>query len=368
MSGTKTGHADYILFSVIGILVFVGIIILASISAHTSQEKFNSPNFYLFRYLLFGLLPGILFGFIAYKISLVRWRKWTPVLLLINLLLMVLVFLPIVGIKLGGSSRWINLGVTSLQPSEFLKLTFILYLANWLPSLKEKGKKNISKILIGFLIITGLITFFLVMQPDISTLGIILACGVLIYFAAGTPVKHTIGIVLGGMAVLAILIKMAPYRLERILVFLKPDVDPMGMSYQVKQALIAVGSGGLWGRGLGMSLQKFGFLPQPMSDSIFAVFSEEMGFIGGLILLLLFLIFTWRGFKISKETTDNFYRLACLGITFWIAIQAFVNMGAAVAILPLIGIPLPFLSYGGSALAAELIGVGILLNISKHHT
>src|SRR3989344_5293347 len=201
MRETKIGHPDYILFSVTLILIFLGIIILASVSAHTSQEKFNSPNFYLFRYLLFGLLPGILFGFIAYKISWARWRKLTPILLSINLLMLALVFFPIVGIKLGGASRWINLGVTSLQPSEFLKLTFILYLANWLPSLKEKHKKNISNTLLGFLMVAGLIAFFLIMQPDISTLGLILACGILIYFVAGTPLRHTMGIIFGGVAI-----------------------------------------------------------------------------------------------------------------------------------------------------------------------
>ena len=366
MRETKTGHPDYVLFSVVIVLIFLGIIILASVSAHISEGKFNSPNFYTSRYLLFGILPGFLAGFIAYKISLGVWRKWVPILLLVNLTIMALVFFPIIGIKLGGASRWINLGFTSFQPSEFLKLTFILYLANWLPSLKEKNKKNISKTLIGFLIVAGLIALFLILQPDISTLGIILSCGILIYFIAGTPIKHTLGIIFGGVAILAFLIKIAPYRLERILVFLRPDIDPMGMSYQVKQALIAVGSGGIWGKGLGMSLQKFGFLPQPMSASIFALFSEETGFICALILLLLFLIFVWRGLSISRGTSDNFYRLASIGITFWIVIQAFVNMGATVSILPLTGIPLPFISYGGSALTAELIGVGILLNISKH--
>ncbi|MBI2041915.1 MAG: putative lipid II flippase FtsW [Candidatus Nealsonbacteria bacterium] len=366
MNQARKGHPDYILSSVVVILILLGIVILASVSAPISQDKFGSPNFYLLRYLLFGMLPGIFLGFMAYKFSLAIWKKLSAMLLMANLFLMALVFLPGVGIQHGGAARWINLGFTSLQPSEFLKLTFILYLANWLPSLKEKHRKNFSKTLAGFLTIAGLVTLFLALQKDVSTLGIIITSGILIYFMSGTPVKHTLGIIAGGLSMLAFLIKIEPYRLERIRVFLNPAINPMETGYQIKQALIAIGSGGILGKGLGMSLQKLGFLPEPMSDSIFAIFSEEAGFIGGLVVIALFLIFAWRGFKVVKVARDNFYKLASLGITFWITIQAFINIGATIGILPLTGIPLPFISYGGSAAVAELIGIGILLNISKH--
>lgn len=366
MKETKKGRPDYILFSAVVILILLGIVILASVSAPISQGRFGYPSFYLFRHLLFGILPGILLGFAAYKISLALWKKWSAFFLLINLFLMAVVFIPGVGITLKGATRWIDLGFTSLQPSEFLKLTFILYLANWLPFLKESGRKNLFKTLTGFLIIAGLVSFFLYLQKDVGTLVIIVACGILIYFMSGTPIRHSLVIILGGMATLALLIKIEPYRLERIKVFLKPDIDPMGISYQIKQALIAVGSGGILGKGLGMSLQKFGFLPQPMSDSIFAVFAEETGFIGALVVVLLFLIFAWRGLKIFRKITNSFCQLACLGITSWITLQALVNIGATIGILPLAGIPLPFISYGGSAFTAELIGVGLLLNISKN--
>ncbi len=161
--------------------------------------------------------------------------------------------------------------------------------------------------------------------------------------------------------------QLAPYRVNRLLVFFNPGIDPMGIGYQLKQSLIAVGSGGITGVGLGMSIQKLGFLPQPISDSIFAVFSEEAGFVGSLFLIFLFLIFLWRGLKIAKETGNRFCQLTALGITSWIVIQAFVNIGAMIGILPLTGIPLPFIGYGGSALVTTLIGAGILLNISKNH-
>ena len=348
---------DYILLAAVITLILLGVVILTSVSAALSQEKFGFATFYLFRHIIFGLLIGLLLAFGAFKISLSRLKKWSPALLLMNLFLLVLVFVPQIGITAGGASRWINLGFTSFQPSEFLKLTFILYLAFWLSSLLSKP----STTLIAFVVIIGLISNLLILQPDFSTLGIVLICALAMYFLAGTSFKHNFLIVSAGIIALAALIKFAPYRFERLLVFLKPEIDPMGIGYQIKQALIAIGSGGISGRGLSMG----GFLPQPMADSIFACFAEQWGFIGSLLLIVLFLVFAWRGFDISKKTQDKFYQLTAVGITCWISLQAFVNIGSMVGILPLTGIPLPFISYGGSALVAELVGVGILLNISK---
>lgn len=356
---------DYILLSVVGILILLGIVTLTGVSAVLSQEKFGSSTFFLSHHLLFGLLPGIALGFLAFRISLAFFKKWAPVLVLANLFLMVLVFVPKIGMSFGGASRWINLGIISFQPSEFLKLSFILYLAAWLNTLKIKAK-NLSNTLIAFLIILGVISLLLILQPDISTLAIIVISGVFMYFSAGTLFRHNFLIGAAAIAGLLLLVKISSYRLDRFLVFLKPELDPMGISYQIKQALIAVGSGGIWGRGLGTSALRFIFLPQPMADSIFAIFSEEIGFIGSVILILLFLIFAWQGFKIAKKSRNGFYKFSAVGISSWITLQALINIGAMVGVLPLTGIPLPFISYGGSAMIAELIGVGILLNISKH--
>jgi cell division protein FtsW len=247
-------------------------------------------------------------------------------------------------------------------------------LAAWLASrTPQQGKfnarqseKNFSQTLLAFLILIGFISGLLILQSDASTLGIIILVGILMYFSSGTPFWHVILITLIGIGGFISAIRLTPYRMKRLMVFLNPETDPLGTGYQIKQALIAVGSGGIFGLGLGMSRQKFGFLPHAMSDSIFAIFSEETGFLGAVILISLFLIFLWRGFKISKKTEDKFSQLTALGISFWIILQAFVNIGAMIGILPLSGIPLPFVSYGGSALIAELIGVGILLNISKN--
>jgi len=358
--------SDYFLIGAVTCLVLLGVLIITSVTTAIAQQKFGSPTFYLWRHLIYGLIPGIILGIIAYKIPLGIFRKWIPLLLLANLFLMVLVFVPGIGMKLGNAQSWLNLRFTSFQPSEPLKLIFILYLASWLAARTGKTKNEFSGTLAAFMAIIGIITLLLALQPDIGTLGVIVATGFLMYFMAGTPLKHVAMIFWGGLAGLAVLIKIAPYRLSRLSVLFNLDKDPMGLGYQIKQALIAVGSGGIFGTGLSMSIQKFGYLPEPMADSIFAIFAEETGLIGSLIIVSLFLIITWLGFKIAQNAKNNFESLAALGIISWLSIQAFINIGAMLKILPLTGVPLPFISYGGSALVTELIGIGILLNISKH--
>jgi len=379
-------HPDYILIGVVVILIILGILILASVSAPLSQQRFGNTYYFLNHQLLFGLLLGILLAFLVFKIRLDFFKKWASPLLLINLILLAMVFLPKIGYSAGGAARWLSLGPISFQPSEFLKLTSILYFAAWLTSrtgakkfgggrtekgynpptaLPPKAGPSFGQTFVAFLIVIGLISSLLIFQPDISTLGIIVLVATLMYFLAETPLWHSILFVLLGAGGLLTLIKLAPYRAARLLVFLKPEIDPMGIGYQIKQALIAVGSGGISGLGLGMSQQRLGFLPQSISDSIFAILAEETGFIGCLILIFLFLIFLWRGFEIAKVSQNKFSQLAALGITSWITLQALTNIGSMIGILPLTGIPLPFISYGGSALVSELAGVGILLNISK---
>jgi len=379
MAGKK--HSDITLIVICSILIVLGILILSSVSATFSLEKFGSPFYFLSHQIFFGLIPGLILAFLISKIKISFLKKWSPLLLLLNLGLLGMVFLPKVGVSTGGATRWVNLKIISLQPAEFLKLTFVIYLAAWLASktqpgqVSKKGFKHKEASadsfssgsgLIAFLVLLILISIFLILQPNISTLGVIVLVGILMYFSAGTPLWHSILIVLIASGGLLILLKTASYRTNRLLIFLNPELDPMGIGYQIKQALIGIGSGGLFGLGLGMSRQKFGFLPQPMADTIFAILAEELGFIGGLILIFLFLIFLWRGIKIAKNSPDKFSQLLALGISSWICLQAFINIGAMMRILPPTGIPLPFISYGGSHLIAELMGVGILLNLSKN--
>jgi len=360
-------RSDYFLISAVACLVLLGILIITSVTSAIAQQKFGSPTFYLWRHIIYGLIPGLMLGILAYKIPIGRFKKWIPLALLFNLFLMVLVFVPGIGMELGNARSWLNLRFTSLQPSEPLKLIFILYLASWLAARTGKSKNEFSATLAAFIAIIGIVALLLASQPDVGTLGIIVATGFLMYFLAGTPLKYVTIVFLGGLACFGALIKIAPYRLNRFLVLFGPDKDPMGVGWQIKQALIAVGSGGIFGTGLGMSVQKFGYLPEPMADSIFACFAEETGLIGSLMVVSLFLIITWLGFKIAQNAKNNFEKLTALGIISWLSIQAFINIGAMLRILPITGVPLPFVSYGGSAIVAELIGVGILLNISKNN-
>lgn len=368
----NTRKPDLVLAITIVILVFLGILVLASVSAAFSRQKTGSTLFFLNHQLLFGLLPGLVLGGIASVLPLKLLKEKSPLFLLVSLVIMGAVFLPFIGGAAGGASRWIFLGPFSFQPSELLKLAFVVYLAAWLDSRTEKrntGKgKNpeLWQTLVPFLAILGTVTGLLILQRDLGTLIVLTLIAGIMYFSAKTPISHILG--LGGLGIAGLLafIAVAPYRMERIRVFLDPSLDPLGSGYQIKQALIAIGSGGVVGRGLGLSVQKFGFLPQPMSDSIFAVFAEEAGFIGATLLVLLFLTFALRGFFVASKIEDRFPKLLAIGVVSWISVQAFMNIGALTGILPLTGIPLPFLSYGGSALVCELIAMGLLLNASKH--
>ncbi len=374
-----TSHRpDYFLVGTLAILIVFGILILGSVSPAFSLENTGKTSYFLIHQVM-GLLIGLALALTVFFLPISLFKKYAHIALLINLVLMVAVFLPKIGYSFGGASRWINLGFVSFQPSEMLKLTFILYLAAWLserlknrkPSFKKNKRPGsnvaiLKNTLTPFLITIGLISVLLTFQSDASTLGVIFIIGMGMYFIANTPLWHTLLLVFMGGVGLISLIKIAPYRLSRLFIFLNPEADPMGKGYQIKQALISVGSGSIFGVGLGMSKQKFGFLPQSMGDSIFAVFAEETGLMGSLVIIFLFMFFAFRGWKIIKNSDDQFFKLAASGIILWITIQAFVNIGAMIGILPLTGIPLPFISYGSSALISELIGIGILLNISKY--
>ncbi len=370
-------HPDYYFFINAGLLVFFGSLFMATLSAPESLEAFGNTNYYFFHQLTrVGI--GIFLGFIAFKIPLEFLRKIAFLLLLSNIILLVAVFAPHVGTEFLGAKRWVSVGNNSFQPSEFLKISAILYLSAWLAGrVKTEQKKDFLSfmkktyhgfinVFMPFLIFLGLIVVMLYLQKDISTLGIIGITLITIYFASGTNPWHTLITFLVGISSMALFIKIEPYRIHRLTVFFHPETDPMGIGLQMKQSLIAIGSGGIIGRGLGMSTQKFGFLPEATSDSIFSIIGEEMGMIGTTIIILLFLGFLWQGLRIANRTDDRFAKLTAIGISTWIIFQAFVNICSNLGLFPLSGIPLPFFSYGGSHVIAELIGVGILLNISKN--
>jgi len=364
MALEKSHHIDYYLVAVVAVLLVLGSLLLAEISAVFSHKEFGETSHYFFHQILFALPIGIILGFIAFKIPLNYFKRYAWRSILFNLVLMILVFVPGIGITSGGAPRWLNLHFVSFQPSELLKLTFIIYASVWLAYKIEKKVVNKTTI-IPFLSILGVVAFILILQSDASTLGVIAFLALTMYFSTNTPFWHTAlmtSIVFAGML---LFIKATPFRMNRVLVLLGIKNDPMGIGFQVKQALIAIGSGGILGLGIGMSKQ-INFLPETMSDSIFAVYAEETGFVGSLFLIFLFMFFLWRVFIIAKNSPDRFSQIFAIGIGSWICLQAFINIASMIDFFPLTGIPLPFISYGGSHLIVELIGIGILLNISKY--
>ncbi|NTV41477.1 MAG: cell division protein FtsW [Candidatus Moranbacteria bacterium] len=253
----------------------------------------------------------------------------------------------------------------SFQHSEMSKLAIILYLAAWFESKGQQKIKDVFEGLLPFLGIMGLIGFLIIKQPDMGTLGVVVLTSFSVFFVSGAKLKHLFSMGILGSFLLWLLIKLEPYRFDRISAFLEPGADPKGIGYQISQALLAIGSGGFWGLGLGHSRQKFNYLPEPVGDSIFAVIGEELGFIGAIFLIILFVTLAFRGLRIAKNAPDIFGKLIATGVTMWIILQAFINIGANIALVPLTGIPLPFISYGGTSLVFLMAAVGILLNISK---
>jgi cell division protein FtsW len=356
-------------------LVALGLLTLASVSASVSYRKFDSTFYFFQHQIQVGLIPGLILGFLAFRKNLDWFKKKAPAIFLFNLFLLLVVIAPkLVGLA-QGTVRSLNLGLFTTQPAEFLKLTIILYLASWWHSRQNDSNNSNKKIeettgdkntsLVIFLVIMSVVAFLIISQPNVSTFGIIAIIATIVYFAADSAFWHTPFLGLLGSIAFVLLMKGADYRQNRLAVFLDQETDPMGIGYQLKQAIITIGSGGLAGVGIGLSQQKFGYLPELISDSIFAIYAEETGFIGSFILVSLFVLFAWRGLKIAYNSKDTFSKLTAVGISSWIILEAFINISTMTGLIPLTGVPLPFMSYGGSALISELIGVGLLLNISK---
>ena len=363
---TKIYHKpDYVLVISFLVIVIIGLIMLSSAGSVVSYERFGDSYYYFKHHFFSGVLPGIVLFFLASRFDYRRLRKLAFPLLLVSLGLLLLVFIPSIASVYGGSRSWVTLFGIQFQPSEVVKLTFILYLSIWLASRQKKEVQDVNTGLLPFLSLLGVVSLLMILQPDIGTLSIIIVSSFAVFFASGAKVTHLIAVGSGGLVALFALIKMAPYRAARFTTFLHPELDPLGMGYHINQALLAIGSGGLFGRGFGESRQKFHYLPEVIGDSIFAVIAEELGFFITVLIIVLFLVMMYRGFKVAQNASDNLGRLIAVGITSWFSFQAFVNIGAMLAVLPLTGLPLPFISYGGSALAISMAAMGVLVNISK---
>ncbi len=347
------------------VFIIAGLVILSSASAVMSFQKYGTSYYYVTHQLLFGFLPGLIAFAACSAVDYKIWKKLAFPLLIISILLLAAVFLPAgIGFEHGGARRWIHLGIFSFQPSEIVKLTFLLYVAAWLSSKGEKNVKDFSYGFVPFMTLVGIISLLIVLQPDVGTMSVIVASVFCMYFLGGASIAHVFLAGMGGVGLIVLLIKTAPYRMQRLTTFLNPDFDPLGIGYHINQALLAVGSGGLWGKGFGHSRQKFAYLPEVFGDSIFAIIAEELGFIFAIFFISFILFWILRGLRIAQRASDDFGMLVATGIMSWIAFQSFVNIGAMLSILPLTGIPLPFVSYGGTALIVEMAAIGIVLNIS----
>lgn len=361
----KNQKIDYtLLFITLGLLAY-GLVVLYSASAVQSFADFRNTSYYIIHQIIYGAAIGLVAMYVCSKLDYHIWQKYLPYLIFLSLFLLMLVKIPGIGVVAGGAARWIRLGPAMFQPAELAKLVIILYLASWVE--KKSGALNnfYFGILPSFLII-GLFGALILWQPDFGTMLVLLLVAFFMLFAAGIDWKYFFYSVISGFLILYAFIKIEPYRIKRLTTFLNPALDPKGISYQINQALLAIGSGGLWGFGYGLSRQKHNYLPAVLNDSIFAVFAEELGFFRVLAALTLFVIFALKGFQVARNAPDTFGKMVALGITLWITLQALINIAAILNLLPLTGIPLPFFSYGSTALIANLTAVGILLNISKY--
>lgn len=347
------------------LLASVGLFIFTSASFGLFFRKGFSLQDLLFGQIVLGFVLGLVAMVIAYKMPL-RWlREYSLHIFIASILLTLLVFVPHVGLQqIKGAHRWINLWFTSFQPSEALKLAAVIYFAALLPLLKDRLSQ--LKYAIGaFGGVLAAPAVILLAEPDTGTLIVLFAALLAMILVAGMKIRHLGLLILFSIVLVAGLAVVRPYVKERILTFFDSSRDPQGASYQIQKSLLAIGSGGITGRGFGQSIQKFGSLPEPTGDSIFAVAGEEFGFVGASAIVLLFLLFAVRGIQIARAAPDMFSGLLAVGIVILIISQSFANIAAMLGLAPLTGVPLVFVSHGGTALLFAFLQIGILLNISK---
>lgn len=365
MSTPKPKQLDTVLLALIVALVACGFLVFSSASLGLMARDGASFASVAFSQFFFGIVGGGIAMFITSNVHYRHWRKYALTFFIATLLLTMAVFIPGLGMTHAGATRWLDLGFTTIQPSELLKIGFVIYTATWFSGVYSKITQWQYGIgpFCGIIGVTGAV---MLMQPDTDTFFIIATAGIAMYFAAGAPWRDLLILGIGGVLALALLATARPYVMDRFTTFLNPELDPLGSGYQVSQSLIAVGSGGITGRGFGQSIQKFEYLPEPIGDSIFAVYAEEFGFIGTILLLGGLVFFTLRGYRLSTEAPDMFASLLVIGFITLIITQAFLNIGAMLGVAPLSGLPLPFISHGGTSLLATLAGLGIVLNVSKY--
>ncbi len=348
---------DFILFGVIFLLTLFGLLMIYDASSYIAFRDFGDKYHFVkdqAMWAALGFVVLVIFSLFDYH----NWYSLSVPILITAIIMLFLVFIPPFGVYALGARRWINARVFILQPAEFVKLALAIYLSAWF-SHKEKGR------FLAFCLVLGLILFLIMLEPDMGTATIVLSEAIFLYFLSGAQIIYFLTLLpaVGGIGLLLVLFE--PYRAKRLTTFFSFNQSVQTSSYHVRQILISLGLGGMFGVGIGNSLQKFAYLPENTTDSIFAIIAEEFGFVGSTILIAVLIIVVWRGFIVAAHAKDTFGKLLAAGITLFLASQMIINLGAQTALLPLTGVPLPFISYGGSSLVVDLCSIGILLNIGR---
>lgn len=355
---------DWLLVIGVILISLFGLIMIYSASYVWAEYKFNDPYKFVRTQGIF-LIVGYILMFIISKIPYIKYVSKVNLIFVLCFLLLILVLIPGIGTVRNGSRSWFGIGGFGIQPSEFTKLALIMFTSKYLSN-NEKSLKNIKKGVLPILLILMLVFGLIMLQPDFGTGVIIVVTIVCLLFVSGVTMSFFIKIGLLGIIGVVGLIIAAPYRMKRIVSFLNPWSDPLGSGFQIIQSLYAIGPSGLLGKGLGNSIQKHFYLPEPQTDFIFAIISEELGILGIFLVTSLFILIIYRGFKIAKQCEDKFGKYIAFGITFGLSFQALLNLMVVVGLIPVTGVTLPFLSYGGSSLLISMISIGILLNISRY--
>lgn len=359
---------EYFTILIATILLFtIGIIMISSSSTEYARRYFDD-SFYLLKKHLLHAMAGIVVLAFVMNIPFNKYQYLSYLLIFVNIILLILVLIPEIGFSAGGSRSWIDLGIFSLQPSEFAKISLIIFASDILVR-KKKSINRFIHLVIPLLLISAIITYLIFLQPDLGTAVIIWLSLFVILFTGKVKFRHLLLILIIWLLIVGVYITKAEYRMERITSFLSEysgeDTDTNGDNYQLKQALIALGSGGIFGKGLGKSIQKLAYLPNPHTDFIFAIIGEELGLIGSLFVVVLYLVFAIAGMSLCLRTKNQLGKLLAVGITIYIVGQALINISVVSGLLPVTGVPLPLISTGGSSLITSLVSIGILLNIAK---
>ncbi len=355
---------DYVILACVAFLILFGLVMLSSASANLGESKLNDNYYYLRHQFLYGFLIGLALFFITSKIYYGIYEKLAVPLIIVAIILLLLIFTPL-GIKIGGATRWLLFGGFTFQPSEFIKLASVIYFSAWLAGDKDR-QNNLWKGFVPFVMVLTVIGAILLKQSSTSIFALIFATACIVYFACGAKLTYPLGAASLGILGLIIVIIFTPYRWSRVSAYLNPTINQTTSGYHINQALIAIGSGGLYGVGLGQSTTKINYLPEPIGDSIFAVIAEEFGFIGASATVLIFGLLVIRVLMLASRVDHKFGQLLLIGFGSMLGLQSFINIAAISGIIPLTGIPLPFISYGSTAMIILMTTMGIVTNISSY--